>query len=225
MSGVTDVQDSEAVRAIWARDRKFRRRIWLAQAVTIFILVALLAFVWQAFVRKTDAQTTTIRVLNAQAHRQQQVASQLLCRLQVDSDLQLGLLREAFKHFGATLPPLPGERTRPQRCEPGGTDPVFIGTSGDDVIHATSDPDWVNAEAGADIVFAEGGGDTLIAGDGKDVLWGGPGADYLYGNAGNDELHAGGDDKVDHLDGGAGNDTCYKRTNDVVTHCEKVVKI
>lgn len=94
-----------------------------------------------------------------------------------------------------------------------GSNVVFTGTSGDDVIIGTDGADLINAGAGNDTVCARKGADRVNGQTGNDKIQGGDGADSLWGDAGNDTVRGiSGNDKVvggngtDTLTGDAGND-------------------
>jgi Ca2+-binding RTX toxin-like protein len=197
---------SEAVMAVRERERKIIKQLRL-----VVISLTLIIFASAAFV-VLSAQ----KLIDEQAHTQ----TAITCALAAQTKVTTEYLSSFAKKFGGPLPPVPG---LPHEC--GGDDPVFVGTSGNDVIDGTTDPDWINGEGGNDTLRAHGGGDTIIGYTGRDTLYGGKGTDYLYGGAGSDELHGGGDDLTDHLDGGDGTDTCYARSNDVVTNCEHIVRV
>ncbi len=76
------------------------------------------------------------------------------------------------------------------------TNPVYIGTAGNDVLTGTG----LN-----DVLSGGNGSDWLYGGGGSDTLNGDAGNDYLYGQAGNDVLNGG--DGADIVSGGDGNDT------------------
>lgn len=196
----------KAVAAVQERQRKIVHGLQLVVvSLTIVIIVAAVGIIYAAR-WIVDEQTSTQNAIS--------------CALAAETQTTTQYLQSFSKKFGGPLPPIPG---LPHQC--GGNDPVFVGTTGNDVIDGTTDPDWINGEGGNDTLRAHGGGDTLIGYTGNDVLYGGKGTDYLYGGPGNDELHGGGDSRVDHLDGGDGTDYCYARSNDVVTNCEHVIRV
>lgn len=192
----------KAVEAVRKRDRNYR---WaLAIGVSVILL----------------AMTIVTTVIVSQQRQIRNIETSITCALAEESQVtQTALIRFAHR-FGADLP-RPAEI--PVACK--GTDPIYVGTSGDDVIQGTPAKDWANGEGGDDTVAGRGGGDTLIGGTGSDRVYGGKGTDWEYGGNGNDELHAAGDEAIDHLDGAGGTDTCYVRTNDVYEDCEKVIHV
>jgi Ca2+-binding RTX toxin-like protein len=87
----------------------------------------------------------------------------------------------------------------------GGTPPVDITPTGDDLIFGEAGNDSIHGNGGNDTIYGGADNDTVYGDDGNDSIGGDAGDDSLYGGAGNDEIAGGAD--ADHLFGGTGNDT------------------
>jgi hypothetical protein len=79
-----------------------------------------------------------------------------------------------------------------------GSDGIFRGTTGPDVIVGTPT---------ADTIYGRGGDDLICGGEGSDLIYGGPGSDTIFGGGGDDVIRGGSGN--DTILGGPGNDVLY----------------
>ena len=85
-------------------------------------------------------------------------------------------------------------------------DPLFTGTSDDDILGSSPGPDTIDGLGGDDVVYGNGdddilsggsGDDLIVAGSGNDTLSDGTGSDILSGGDGNDLFIMSNDSDVD----------------------------
>lgn len=88
-----------------------------------------------------------------------------------------------------------------------GTQDLFYGGSGNDILDGKTNDDELHGGGGNDILYGGTGNDILYGDDGKDILFGEDDNDVLYGGANDDYLDGGAND--DTLQGGAGDDVMY----------------